>query len=433
MLIKHFGIAFLLIFVLVSIHLFTSYDTPHETRNSITAEKNRNIERLLTALSEDGSNIKISIHENQEQNIPKSHIDFTPSSTSSSFLLSNTNISLNGRRHNEWTNNVLHESKEGEEINYPSSYIQEHKHKHDNVLLRYFNTTLIIPATLCSYCLNETLLNSIVHQTVYPREILILISGVESEDAQNVYNDLKNKWQVALSGPCPYQPDHKLKIHLRFIKKKELITQNIARNQLVSEATSAYITAFDSDDIMHPKKFEIIQAFFEGDKSIDAMLYSYQRISRKDFVYRNDNSFDHYFPETALEEEYDFSLPPMKIQDPLHSVLHPFLNKAKMMNEILEEKSHILPVSEKKAPPFISIRHELRSHEGFYIFDYLKFAQGWSSMKKEIWLKHPQCKNWNDKKCRMREDTKQIKGLQYDESINIVFIPFRLGLYLSHQ
>ena len=104
-----------------------------------------------------------------------------------------------------------------------------------------------------------------------------------------------------------------------------------------------------------------------------------------------------------------------------------------MMNEILEVKSHILPVSEKKAPPFISIRHELRSHEGFYIFDYLKFAQGWSSMKKEIWLKHPQCKNWNDKKCRMKEDTKQIKGLQYDESINIVFIPFRLGLYLSHQ
>jgi len=302
--------------------------------------------------------------------------------------------------------------------------------------LQYFDASLILPVPFDSLIeSSDTFLESLLGQSVYPREILILISDLSSKSQNINYLNVRKKWENSLSGSCPYKPNEILNIQLKWLEDNDKVYNNDALNRLIPEASYEYVCPFLVSDKMHPNRIESLKNVFLSDQAVDVILHDLIHVNSKDFNAHKLDFSSYYFQGSS--NEYDLSLKAVKVQDPF-TVLHPSFY-SKQMTKIASEQGispsiHEIFTNSQPLPYFPSkctIHTTQGTTKNYSISDIFPFANMWPSMKKKAWESHPRCSNTQDKICRNRGDSKQIQDLLNDHNFQVVLLPMKLGIFVK--
>ena len=92
-------------------------------------------------------------------------------------------------------------------------------------------------------------LDSVVHQSFSPKEIIISLSNISASEARVLKNELRRK-----TSPMT----------LHVVSTEALLTPGESRNRAFEKSSGMLISFFDADDVMHPRRIEILsQCFFQ--------------------------------------------------------------------------------------------------------------------------------------------------------------------------
>jgi len=339
--------------------------------------------------------------------------------------------------------------KKNNKINVDATTAEIKGNKNEDIVaeipspIRYFDGSILIPSLADSISVTLNLLDSILHQTVYPREVVIVVSKVVNPN-DAAYLEVKRKWESSLSGPSPLHNDYNLNIELKWITVKQQLYAHQARNRAATEASSSYLCPFDSDDIMHPRRMEIIEAIFKTDESVDLVLHDYVYVKLKDLNKHHKNDYaTHYM--SSVTDGYDLNVKPQKIEDPFS-----YYPPSRYTPPMKEKFGQIFPrgitpavtPSEKSdvqtAIPYFPSELTIIMKKGtsetvkkpYGARELLSYHNAWPSMKKNVWEAHPQCdKHRTDQECNKKEDSLQTMDIMADSKFNVMILPLKLGIY----
>lgn len=117
--------------------------------------------------------------------------------------------------------------------------------------------SLILPTTATYFrCYLEAVEKSLQACSVVPDEVIVVVSG-----------GLANLTTLPFQVPAPSRSS--------ILSVATKLCASEARNLGAAMATSVILSFFDFDDIIHPRRFEVIQAVFQ-DATLDAALFRYQ-------------------------------------------------------------------------------------------------------------------------------------------------------------
>lgn len=114
--------------------------------------------------------------------------------------------------------------------------------------------SVIIPTYNRGHIIRETL-DSVFEQTYRPIEMIVIDDGSNDNTSEII-----EQWATKCAD------DNEFKLHYFY---QENMGANVARNLGLIESCGEHIQFLDSDDLLHPKKFEIQLGIFAQDKKID--------------------------------------------------------------------------------------------------------------------------------------------------------------------
>ncbi|KNC75723.1 hypothetical protein SARC_11760 [Sphaeroforma arctica JP610] len=217
------------------------------------------------------------------------------------------------------------------------------------------NITLVIPALAFDFVhFADPLYESFERLTVLPEEVLMVVSNTSSLEL-NTTKYIKEKERF-----LQLQVDTGMRI--RLLEYNYPVLQSVAKNIGAASATRQWVSVFDVDDVLHSQRFEVLDQVFKVRPEVNAVLTQFSFTTSAELK-NNSVPVELYY---TMDEIYNRTYDPQWIREEF--AVH------------LEENNMAL----KGETPY--------SWCCPFIPNSLT-ANGWVSVKKDVWMKHQQRNN----------------------------------------
>lgn len=156
---------------------------------------------------------------------------------------------------------------------------------------KFSHIAVVAPTTYSNFiCYFDGFVKMLRLQTMKPREVIIVVSSVDSEQQYQTVELLQN--MTSSEAPC--------RIQLIPRKGRQNAAEN--RNIGVSFVTSPLVTLFDIDDAMHPKRLEIMEQIFNEHRDLEVLYHTFRPTGKREEMLRFDE-LNH--PNLTLQISFD--------------------------------------------------------------------------------------------------------------------------------